>query len=116
MFYYFRLLRKLKLIEKSDAGIEEEAVRSIRAVQRCLGEYREIIREQGLEIKLDKVIFFKMIKPRIVAKLIYFTKMFNWWNDRPRKVGSAEQRRYWKSKSRMIESFFQEHGFCAGTS
>jgi len=110
-FRYLLMEDELYWINKRVENIEEAAVESIRVVQNCLTAYKEYFKTYGIEKRADKILFFKYLKPKVIARLIYHTEVFNWWTNRPKYDAGIELQVYWERKVDMLVSYVQEHSF-----
>jgi|GEM_PF-2208887 len=110
-YQYWKMEHELHLIRERVENIEDAAVQSIRVVMECLSEYREYFKVHGLEKRSEKIHFFKILKPKVVSRLIYYTEAFNLWNERPRYENGPLQKLYWTEKKERIWSYVREHSF-----
>ena len=113
-FHYLDMTHQLDEIHGDADTLEERVVRSIPVIQKCLTEYREYLRTHEFEKKSEEILFFKIIKPKVVSKLIYQTELFNWWTNRPNKIKDDEEIMYWQAKKNLIRTYFREHTFLGG--
>jgi len=110
-YQYLKMERELHMINEKVGNIEEAAVRSIPVVQKCLSKYREYLKIHVLEKRSEKIHFFKILKPKVVGRLIYYTEAFNWWNERPRYEAGPLQNLYWTEKKEKLLLYVREHLF-----
>ncbi|MBS1601851.1 MAG: RteC domain-containing protein [Bacteroidetes bacterium] len=111
-FYYFRMERlkeEFEEIRGKAASIEELAIVSLRAVRKCLVDFKEHSRYHDFETKAEEMLFFMVIKLELSSYRMFFMDLFCWWKDRPKEAGSDAEKAYWREKMKMMEAFFETH-------
>ena len=78
---YAQIINKLE-VELEEIKLSNEDLliiteKSINTIQTCLLKLKSITQNSKFDKLADEIIFFKSIKPAIVAKLIYQVKLFN---------------------------------------
>lgn len=78
---YAHIINKLE-VELEEIKLSNEDLliiteKSIKAIQTSLLKLKKITQNSKFDKQADEIIFFKSIKPTIVAKLIYQVKLFN---------------------------------------
>jgi hypothetical protein len=75
---------QLNTLELEIDDILVKAEKGIQLTKKALKQMRNLVVEKGFDSKESEVNFFKNIKPRIYSKLIYYVKLFNIEEKRPR--------------------------------
>lgn len=111
-FYFFRMERlrqELEEVRKKATSVEGYAITSLRAVQKCLLDFKEHSEHHDFETKVEEMLFFKVIKQELSSYRIFYMDLFVWWKDRPKEAGSDAQKAYWTDKIKMMNAFYETH-------
>lgn len=102
------LEKELKKIEKQVETTLNIADKSITAIDTTTRQIRKMVTLKGFESDQDEINFFKIIKPKIVSKLIYFVNVFKIENNRP--VGSIKvQKKYFENEIYNLQQYFNDN-------
>lgn len=105
MKIYKEIVRKLDhqldTLEIEIDNILIKAEKGIKLTKKALKQMRNLVVEKGFEHKENEINFFKKIKPRVYSKLIYYVKLFNIEEKRPR--GSR------KSQIKYLNNHIDKH-------
>lgn len=106
---YRNTLQRLKEEEERITLAPERVVAESRKMVTCLHEHLEKLKDHVLkedfENSEDEIEFFRIIKPLIFGKLLYYNKIFKIESGRPVEVGKIS-RKYFKSKLEKLEGYY----------
>jgi len=97
------------LQEQSEIAPLERMRREVAQVRRVLDELRVSVLENGFEGVAEEVYFFKEVKPRFHALMIFSVERFHFESNRP-ALGGKELERYCRGQLEFIGRFFAQHG------
>jgi len=96
---------ELERIGSEETNILKTAERSITAVRAALDRIRESIIEAPFSSEAEEIHFFKVDKPRLASKLVYFMRIYKIETGRP--IGSHDlQVRHLNTELSEIDQFF----------
>ena len=105
MKIYKEIVRKLdNELDILEIEIDEVLVKAERGIQltkKALKQMRHFVVDKGFPSKENEILFFKKLKPRVYCKLIYYVKLFNIEEKRPR--GST------KSQIKYLNCYIDKH-------
>lgn len=107
-FYYYRALRlrqDIDEIHKKAGSVEELVMRALRVIQKCLLDIKEHALHHDFETTAEEMLFFKVIKPDLSSRRIYYMELFSWWKDRPKEASGEVQKAYWMDKLKMMDAY-----------
>ncbi len=102
-----RMEEKLRELD----GEEDFRVRSISAVNICASTYnqlRKLVLKHGFNTMEEEVSFFKLIKPHVYGKLLYYLEIYFMEYRRP-VANLPLQREYYAGIQKEIQVFFDLH-------
>lgn len=109
---YEKILKKLDHdldhLELEEEDILVKAEKGIKFSKQTLKTVRNIIVDHEFESKLEEIHFFKCTKPKIYSKLIYYVKLFNIENKRPRGSNKS-QVKYLNNNIEKLQTYFNDH-------
>ncbi len=99
------LEKELKKIESKNDDILTLAEKSIEVIHSSLLELRKIVTSTKFESEEEEIYFFKIIKPKVFSKLIYFVLLFKIEGARPK--GSVKiQKKYFECEIKKLQEYF----------
>jgi len=105
---YSEVTADLEQIGSEENSVIRVAERSIRSVRTGLERIRQYVVEKPFPSESDEIHFFKVDKPLLAGKLIYYLKLYRIESRRP--VGSLElQTRHLATELQNIDQFFINH-------
>ncbi|HCY80987.1 MAG TPA: tetracycline regulation of excision, RteC [Xanthomarina gelatinilytica] len=102
------LNRSLDLIESEKEDILEKAEEGIKTTKQSLDALNTFILKMKFKSTSDEIHFFKIIKPHVFSKLIYYQKLFNIESKRPRSSNKA-QIKYFNQHIDRLQNYFNDH-------
>jgi len=84
--------KKLKKIESADLNILKKSLEASLVLGDAFQKMKEFISTYTFRDEVEEIEFFKVIKPRLFYRLIYYRKIYNIEMNRP--VGVESQRAY----------------------
>lgn len=105
---YNDLEKELKKIEFNNEDILTIAEQSIEAIRFSLKELRLLVTSKTFKSEKEEIVFFKTMKPKIVAKLLYYVNLFKIEGARPK--GSAKvQAKYFEKEIKRLQKYFKKN-------
>lgn len=105
------LLKLDKELESLEATVEDILVKSekgIKLSKNTLNEIRNSVVNKKFENINSEIQFFKITKPKILSKLIYFVKLFNIESKRPRSSNKS-QVKYLNQQIDRLQVYFNDN-------
>ncbi|MBI9040219.1 RteC domain-containing protein [Lutibacter sp.] len=102
------LEKELKHIEIENDDILITSEKCITKIRQALKETRKIVLTNEFKSKSDEIEFFKIIKPRLVSKFIYYAKIFKVISKVP-KGNVKVQKKYLENELRVMQTYFNDH-------
>lgn len=99
--------KKLKKIEGSDLNIMKKSLEASLVLGDAFQRLREFIDTHIFKSETEEIEFFKVIKPRLYHRLIYYRKVYNIEMNRP--VGVDSQRAYLIDEIKAINRYNNKH-------
>lgn len=105
---YQKLEHALSKIANDSDSVLSQAERSIDATLRSIDLLKSTIQTEKFNNIGEEILFFKQIKPKFTAKLIFNVELFKIEGKRP--IGSQKtQQRYIDRQLKKLESFFEDN-------
>lgn len=98
----------LELLEIDIEDPIDKAERGIQYSKETLERLRTIVINSGFEDQKSEISFFKIVKPHVCSKLLYYIKLFGIEMKRPRN-GAKSQIKYLSSQVEKLEIFFNDN-------
>lgn len=98
---------RLKAIEKSNLNILKKSLEASLILGDAFQRLREFIACYTFSTEAEEIEFFKVIKPRLYHRLIYYRKVYNIEMNRP--VGVDSQKAYLIDEIRAINRYNNKH-------
>jgi len=98
----------LKQIEIENADLLKQAELSIYQIRHCLLLMKKYLFAHPFVNQVDEIHFFKVMKPYVYGKLIYFSKIFNIESKRP-NGSDKSQKKYLQSELDKLDKFFTDN-------
>ncbi len=105
---YRDLGEELDRIEDEERELTLIAEKSIGVLKHTVEQLRNYVKENPFQTEGEEIYFFKSIKPRFFAKLLYYTKLLDMEIRRP--VGEKKlDSRFFKKELKRINRFFKQN-------
>ena len=101
------LAGRLRKIESSDLNILKKSLEASLVLGDAFQRLRELVSSYTFESEAEEIEFFKMIKPRLYCRLIYYRKVYNIEMNRP--VGIESQHAYLHDEIKAIDRYNGKH-------
>ena len=101
------LAGRLKKIESSDLNILKKSLEASLVLDDAFQRLREFIDTHIFKDEAEEIEFFKVVKPRLYHRLIYYRKVYNIEMNRP--VGVDSQRAYLIDEIKAINRYNNKH-------
>tara|TARA_R110002072_G_scaffold106447_3_gene232497 strand:+ start:7258 stop:8100 length:843 start_codon:yes stop_codon:yes gene_type:complete len=98
----------LETLEVEIDDVTELAEAGIKLTKKTLKSIRELVVDKEFDCKEDEICFFKVTKPRIYSKLIYYVKLFNIESKRP-KSSNKNQIRYFNNHIDKLQQYLNDN-------
>ena len=95
--------KKLKKIESADLNILKKSLEASLVLGDAFQKMKEFISTYTFRDEAEEIEFFKVIKPRLFYRLIYYRKIYNIEMNRP--VGVESQRAYLIDEIKAINRY-----------
>ena len=95
--------KKLKKIESADLNILKKSLEASLVLGDAFQKMKEFISTYTFRDEVEEIEFFKVIKPRLFYRLIYYRKIYNIGMNRP--VGVESQRAYLIDEIKAINRY-----------
>lgn len=109
---YDEILTKLDLdLEFLETEIDETLIKAeegIKYAKASLEKLRGLIAERTFANNISEITFFKLIKPQVFSKLIYYVKLFNIESKRPRSSNKS-QIKYLNNHIDRLQVYFNDN-------
>ena len=102
------LEKELKKIELSNNVASIKLENSIYVINASVNELRKIVATRPFISKQEEIDFFKIMKPEIVSKLIYFVCIFDIERKRP-KGGNKEKILYFDAEIKKFQDYYNDN-------
>lgn len=98
----------LLLIKKENPQPELWSAKSLPLVRKYLADLKSHLHDHPFRRRSEEIQFFKEMKPRILARLLFFGEVFNFTSDCPSIKKYAETKAYWIAKRRRIDGLLED--------
>lgn len=98
----------LEILEVEVEDATELAEAGIKITKQTLKSIRELVVDKEFKSKEDEICFFKVTKPRIYSKLIYYVKLFNIESKRP-KSSNENQIKYFNDHIDKLQQYLNDN-------
>lgn len=99
---------QLKLVHQEIESPLESSEKSIKVIVSILEKLKTFFIKYKFQNKIEEIEFFRNIKPKFAAKLIYYNEIYNIETDKP--TGSKkETRKYYNAELAKIKAYFNEN-------
>lgn len=98
---------RLKKIESSDLNILKKSLEASLVLGDAFQRLRDFITNYTFKSEAEEIEFFKIIKPRLYHRLIYYRKVYNIEMNRP--VGIESQHAYLHDEIKAINRYNNKH-------
>ena len=95
--------RTIDILEFEEVDILVRAEKGIKIIKEVLNKTRNSVVNRSFKSKQKEIHFFKVVKPKVFSKLIYYVKLFNIESKRPRGSNKSQIKYF---ISRYISFFF----------
>lgn len=102
------LEKDLKKVDLTNPDAIIKAENSIKIINASINELRKFVTANPFNSKQDEIDFFKIMKPEIVSKLIYFVSIFDIERKRP-KGGAEEKIKYFDAKIKKFQDYYNDN-------
>lgn len=102
------LEKELKKIDTANPDAIIKAEKSIVLINAGLKELRKFVTSTPFHSKQDEIDFFKIMKPEILSKLIYFVSIYDIESKRP-KGGAKEQTIYFETEIKKCQVYYNDN-------
>lgn len=99
---------QIQFLEAETESVLEKAEEGVRITKRALEQLRILSSKQKFSNIQNEIHFFKMIKPQVYSKLIYYVKLFNIESKRPRSSNKS-QIKYFNKHIDTLQNYFNDH-------
>ena len=107
---YAQLIHDLEVIQSQEQTLLRRMISSVSKVRSVLQELQDYILHNSFKEISEEIYFFKHIKPKIYAKLIYYSQLYQIENGKP--YGSPEiLRTYYNDEIAILRHFFKQNQF-----
>ncbi|RAJ25142.1 RteC protein [Gelidibacter algens] len=112
MNIYYNLINvlesKLHELEENPSDILQKTEQGVKLIKETLHQLMPLVIHKKFDDPATEIEFFKIIKPRVFSKLIYYVKRFNIESKRP-KGSNKEQVKYLNNYIRRLQYFFNNN-------
>ncbi len=98
---------RLKSIEKSNLNVLKKSLEASLVLGDAFQRLRDFITNYKFKSEVEEIEFFKIIKPRLYHRLIYYRKVYNIEMNRP--VGVDSQKAYLIDEIKAINRYNNKH-------
>lgn len=102
------LIASLDFLESEQEDILRKSEEGIKVTKRALEQLRNIVIKKEFSTIQEEIEFFKIIKPQVFSKLIYFHTLFNIESKRPRS-STKTQIKYFNKHIDRLQNYFNDH-------
>ena len=102
------LENKLEILESEIEDILKIAERGIKITKKTLIEIRNTVVRKEFKSKLNEIHFFKVYKPQVYSKVIYYVTLFNIESKRPRSSNKSIVK-YLNNHIDKLQIYFNEN-------
>ncbi len=99
--------KRIKKIENSDLNILKKSLEASLVLGDAFQQLRDFITNYTFKSEAEEIEFFKVIKPRLYHRLIYYRKVYNIEMNRP--VGVESQKAYLIDEIKAINRYNTKH-------
>ncbi|PQJ79101.1 RteC domain-containing protein [Polaribacter porphyrae] len=104
----YNLDNALDFLETEQEDILLKAEEGILISKRALDQLRNIVLKKKFRNNSEEIYFFKIVKPQVFSKLIYYQKLFNIESKRPRSSNKS-QTKYFNKHINRLQNYFNDH-------
>ena len=109
---YYNLINQLEqnlvTLENQNSDIRYKSEQGIKLIKATLHQIMPLVIDKTFETPELEIEFFKIIKPQIFSKLIFYVKRFNIESKRPRG-SNKEQAKYLNGHIKKLQNFFNNN-------
>ncbi|WP_431209453.1 RteC domain-containing protein [Puia sp. P3] len=106
---FIKLQNDLVEIQREVVEVDELTIRALRIIKKFYVDFREYFRLNGFETRAEELFFFKIIKPDLTSRRIYYMEVFNWWKGRPEERDGVAHKVYWTDKILMLHAYCDKY-------
>ncbi len=99
---------KLRLLDGDNENFQNRIIAAINLCASTYNELREFVLKHGLKTQADEIYFFKVVKPLVYGKLLYYIEIYYIEAKRP-IVNLSLQQEYFAGIQKKIHAFFDEY-------
>ncbi|MBC71860.1 MAG: tetracycline regulation of excision, RteC [Muricauda sp.] len=100
--------RTIDILEFEEVDILVRAEKGIKIIKEVLNKTRNSVVNRSFKSKQKEIHFFKVVKPKVFSKLIYYVKLFNIESKRPRGSNKS-QIKYFNSHIERLQIYFNDN-------
>lgn len=112
MKIYKEILQKLnndlEVLETEVEDVLVKAEKGMKLTRHSLKNIRSLVVDKAFKTSKDEITFFKVVKPQLYSKLIYYAKLFNIESKRPRGSNKS-QIKYLNAQIEKLQLFFNDN-------
>ena len=98
----------LEFLESETEDVLTKAEEGIKIAKKALLQLRKVVTDKELKSREQEITIFKIIKPKIYSRLIYYVKLFNIESKRPRG-SSKSQKKYLDYEIKKLQDYFNDN-------
>lgn len=102
------LNHEIEKLELEETDILVKAEKGIKTTKAALTKMRKFVLHHAFKSKQAEIQFFKVTKPKIYSKLIYYVKLFNIESKRPRGSNKS-QIKYFNNQIDRLQDYFNDN-------
>ena len=99
---------KLEILESEIEDIIKIAEKGIKITKKTLLEIRNLVVKKEFKCKLNEIQFFKVYKPQVYSKAMYYVTLFNIESKRPRS-SNKYQVKYFNKCIDRLQNYFNDN-------
>lgn len=105
------LEKQLETIYKEDDKPIALAEKAIKATSKTFEELKTFISKYSFNSKEEEIEFFKIIKPKVTSKLIYYNEIYKLEINKPSGSNKAVKKYYAKEQTKLKDFFYNNKEF-----
>ncbi len=98
----------LEFLESETEDVLTKAEEGIKIAKKALLQLRKVVTNKDLKSREQEITIFKIIKPKIYSRLIYYVKLFSIESKRPRG-SSKSQKKYLDYEIKKLQDYFNDN-------
>ncbi|MFV0571480.1 MAG: RteC domain-containing protein [Xanthomarina gelatinilytica] len=98
----------LEFLESETEDVLTKAEEGIKIAKKALLQLRKVVINKELKSREQEITIFKIIKPKIYSRLIYYVKLFSIESKRPRG-SSKSQKKYLDYEIKKLQDYFNDN-------